>query len=428
MRLRSRGVPVPPPSRCSAGAGGTGAGLRAGAGRAAREGLGETGRHCGQRGRGLRDGTKRARRGLRGGGGRRARCFRAQARGPGGCGNGAAAGGGGAPGGGRGRRGSGGRRRGSGRATRTRGGRGAALEQLQHALQLPAELRNLAVEVGDLQRGRKAVSPDGAGGPRTPGRPRTSRLSRTMLRSAASTSAASAGPRSAVPAEKTPHVAGIPSLPLYPLPPPHHLARPYLMAGSPWARPAAEGPRRSRRFAPPGYPRRLRFRPPLCGGAVRNPTSSSPYPPPPPPGHVQPSALPGAELEGSRGVQGGAEETSRPPAPAAPHLPSGPRRGDAALVSARSAGESRGAATWGQQRFAGGDGGGRSLEDLIRLFLVFCDAGEGLLRAGAAVRAGLRVWAEGSALLPAPRGSPHPTARTCDACERRGERAKRPSP
>lgn len=210
------GVPVPPPSRGSAGAGGTGAGLRAGAGRAAREGLGETRRHRGRRGRGLRDGTGRARRGLRGCGGRRGRCLRAQPRGAGGCGNRAAAGGGGAPGGGGGWRGPRRRRRGSGRTTRARGGRRAALEQLQHALQLPAELRNLAVEVGDLQRGRKVVSPDGAGGPRTPGRPRTSRLSRTMLRSAASTSAASAGPRSAVPAEKIPHVAGIPSLLFFP--------------------------------------------------------------------------------------------------------------------------------------------------------------------------------------------------------------------
>lgn len=101
-------------------------------------------------------------------------------------------------------------------------------------------------------------------------------------------------------------------------------------------------------------------------------------------------------------MQGGAEEPSRPPSPAAPRLPPGPRRGDAALVSARSAGEPRGAATWRQQRFAGGDGGGRSLEDLIRLFLVLRDAGEGLLRAGAAVRAGLWVRAEWSGLLPAP--------------------------
>lgn len=143
-------------------------------------------------------------------------------------------------------------------------------------------------------------------------------------------------------------------------------------------------------------------------GGSEDRTSSSPCPPPPPPGHVQPSALPGAQLGGSSGVQGEAEETSRPPAPAAPRLPPGPRRGDAALVSARSAGESRGAATWGQQRFAGGDGGGRSLEDLIRLFFVLCDAGEKLLRAGVAFRAGLRAWAEGSALLPAPSRLPTP--------------------
>lgn len=34
----------------------------------------------------------------------------------------------------------------------------------------------------------------------------------------------------------------------------------------------------------------------------------------------------------------------------------------------------------------------------------------------------------GQGCSPHPRGSLHPTARTCDACERRGERAKRPSP